>query len=72
MTRKTSRAQHNTAAEKHEMPFITETEARACGAKFTKRLPFTPYVVQDGHIITGQNPMSGGRVATLLLNNLTI
>lgn len=54
------------------MPFITETEARARGAKFTKRLPFTPYAVQDGHIITGQNPMSGGRVATLLLNNLTI
>lgn len=55
-----------------KMPFITETEARARGAKFTKRFPFTPYAVQDGHIITGQNPVSGGKVATLLLNNLTI
>lgn len=53
-----------------KMPFITETEARARGSKFTKRLPFTPYAVQDGQLITSQNPVSGGKVAELLLKNM--
>ena len=49
------------------VPFSTEKEARKRGAHFVKKRFFSSYAVQDGQFITGQNPMSGGRVAQLLL-----
>lgn len=58
------------SGKRNKVPFITETEARARGARFTKRLPFTRYATQDGRLITGQNPISGAAVAELLIQNL--
>lgn len=52
------------------VPFGTEQEAKKRGADFVKKAPFTSHAVQDGRLITGQNPMSGRAVAQLLLENL--
>ncbi len=53
------------------VPFGTEKEARKRGAKFVKKRAFSSFAVQDGHLITGQNPMSGQAVAKCLLKNLS-
>lgn len=50
--------------------FDTEIEARNRGAKFLKKSPFSSFAVQNGHLITEQNPMSGEAVAKCLLKNL--
>lgn len=52
------------------VPFGTEKEAKKRGAKFVKKRAFSSFAVQDGHLITGQNPMSGQAVAKCLLKNL--
>lgn len=54
-----------------KVPFITETEIKQRGADFQKKLPFTSYALQDDRFVTGQNPMSGRAVATLLLKNFS-
>ena len=52
------------------VPFETEKEVKIRGANFVKKMFFTKHAVQDGRLITGQNPMSGGKVAQLLLENI--
>ncbi len=50
------------------VPYLTETEMLARGAKFQKaEQPWLPFAVADRRVITGQNPASGGPVADLLL-----
>ncbi len=49
------------------VPFLLETELRASGAAFESAPSFTPHVVQDGHLITGQNPMSSELVGEAIL-----
>lgn len=55
---------------KSKVPFLTETELKKRGAKFMKKLPFRPYAIRDGRIITGQNPFSPKKVAELLIKAL--
>lgn len=56
---------------KHKLvPFGTEKEAKKRGANFVQKFPFTAFAVQDGRLITGQNPMSGAAVGKLLVENL--
>jgi putative intracellular protease/amidase len=45
------------------MPFRIEDEATAQGARFRSAAPFEPHVVQDEHLITGQQQNSGTAVA---------
>jgi len=52
------------------IPYFTETELQQQGAIFEKAGPFEPFAVRDGRLITGQNPMSSPRVASLLLEAL--
>lgn len=53
------------------LPYLTETELVKRGAKFQKAdKPFAPYAVEDGRLVTGQNPASGGPVADLVLKQL--
>ena len=40
------------------------------GAIYSKGADWTPHVVEDGSIITGQNPASAKGVAEKLLNRL--
>lgn len=53
-----------------DIPFWNEDVAKEHGAVFHKKRPFASYAIQDGRIITGQNPQSPRAVARLLLENL--
>lgn len=52
------------------VPFLNEKAAAARGALFEKKLPFRPFAVKDGQLITGQNPWSAKSVATTLIKAL--
>lgn len=53
------------------VPYLTETELLARGAKYEKAdAPWIAYAVEDQRVVTGQNPASGGPVADLLLKVL--
>lgn len=58
------------SGKKGKVPFSNEVEAKQAGATFKKALPFHEHVEVDGHLITGQNPMSGAAVARALLEQL--
>ena len=48
------------------VPLSPENELIKDGAEFVKGDPYTEFAVQDGRFITGQNPMSIHKVATML------
>lgn len=52
------------------VPFLNEDVAKLNGALFTKKRAYAEYAIQDGQLITGQNPFSPKAVAKLLLKNL--
>nr|WP_314639971.1 hypothetical protein [uncultured Olsenella sp.] len=52
------------------MPFSPEDEIGKRGGRFTKRPPFSTFAVADGRLISGQNPMSAAKTATLLVEAL--
>ncbi|BBU60170.1 dimethylallyltransferase [Methylosinus sp. C49] len=52
------------------VPFLVEDELRAKGGLFSKGADWAPYVVEDGLLITGQNPASSGPAAHKLLEAL--
>lgn len=46
------------------VPYNAEQEMKKRGARYTKgKLPFTPYVVVDGRLVSGQNPQSAKATA---------
>ncbi|ODQ67682.1 ThiJ/PfpI domain-containing protein [Nadsonia fulvescens var. elongata DSM 6958] len=54
------------------VPYLTETELISKGASYVKaESPFAEYSVVDGHLITGQNPASGGAVGKNLIKELS-
>lgn len=54
------------------VPFLLETRLRDLGAVFEKEIPFQGIVVEDSHLITGQNPKSASLVANAMLNTMGI
>ncbi len=52
------------------VPFLVEDELKAKGGIYSKGEDWAPYVVEDGLLITGQNPASSGPAAALLLKQL--
>lgn len=53
------------------IPFVLENELKKREAHFTKaKLPMFKYVVEDGRLITGQNPTSAGAVAEAVVRQL--
>jgi putative intracellular protease/amidase len=52
------------------VPFLVEDELKRLGGIYSKAGDWQPYVVTDGHLITGQNPASSGPGAKALLNLL--
>ncbi len=48
------------------VPFWLETELKK-KAKFKQTLPFLPFAITDGRVVTGQNPFSAGMVAKRVL-----
>ncbi|ATQ69143.1 MULTISPECIES: type 1 glutamine amidotransferase domain-containing protein [Methylosinus] len=55
----------------HVVPFLVEDELRALGGLFSKGADWAAYVVQDGRLITGQNPASSGPAAQKLLEAMS-
>jgi putative intracellular protease/amidase len=52
------------------VPFLVEDELKRKGGIFSKAADWSPYVVTDGLLITGQNPASSGPAAKVLLERL--
>ncbi|AXB58951.1 type 1 glutamine amidotransferase domain-containing protein [Flavobacterium fluviale] len=52
------------------VPFLLEDALTQNGAKFSKGADWQPYAVEDGLLITGQNPASSKLVAGKLLKKL--
>ena len=52
------------------VPFLVEDELISLGARFEKTEDWGVYVIQDGLLITGQNPASSGPAAKKLLEVL--
>jgi putative intracellular protease/amidase len=52
------------------VPFLLEDMLKANGADYSKTANWQPYAVQDGLLITGQNPASSEKVAEKLLEVL--
>jgi putative intracellular protease/amidase len=49
------------------VPYLVETELRKKGAQFSKTEDWGDHSVQDGYLITGQNPASSAAVANKVL-----
>ena len=52
------------------MPFLIEDEFTRLGGNYSKGPDWAPYVLSDGHLVTGQNPASSEAVAKALLAQL--
>lgn len=53
-----------------KVPYSTEDELIKRGCEYKSKKPFTEYAIQDGRIITGQNPQSPKLVCELLVKAL--
>ncbi|WP_271768619.1 type 1 glutamine amidotransferase domain-containing protein [Aquimarina algiphila] len=53
------------------VPFLVEDMLQKNGGIYSKGQDWTPYAVEDGQLITGQNPASSELVAELLLQKLS-
>jgi len=49
------------------VPFLLEDELRSMGAEYSRAEDWHSYVVQDGNLVTGQNPASSEEAAEALL-----
>jgi len=52
------------------VPFLVEDELIAKGGIYSKGADWSSYVVSDGRLITGQNPMSSAATAAQLIKQL--
>ncbi|MBA6116748.1 type 1 glutamine amidotransferase domain-containing protein [Pseudomonas sp. NC26] len=52
------------------VPFLVEDMLKQNGGDYSKAADWASYVVEDGHLITGQNPASSEAVAKALLDRL--
>lgn len=52
------------------MPFLLEDRLKEIGAIYESGPDWAPFAVRDDGLITGQNPASAGKVATLVLEAL--
>ncbi|MDP9782040.1 type 1 glutamine amidotransferase domain-containing protein [Pseudomonas fluorescens] len=54
----------------HVVPFLVEDMLKAKGGEYSKAADWASYVVEDEHLITGQNPASSEAAAKALLKRL--
>jgi putative intracellular protease/amidase len=52
------------------VPFLLETRLRELGGRFEGGPNWRPFVVRDGNLITGQNPMSAEPLARRVVEAL--
>ena len=65
-----SNAEETTVGLHQVVPFLLETRLTELGAEFVKAENFQEHVVQDGNLITGQNPVSSSAAATAVIATL--
>ncbi len=66
-----STLEENLSGKRKEVSYLLETELKRQRGFYSKAwLPFTPYAVADGKLVTGQNPQSTKKVAQLLVKVL--
>ena len=53
-------------------PFLLEDRLRISGARYTAKTPWTPHVVVDGNLVTGQQNYSAGVTADAVLRQLAL
>ena len=53
-----------------KIPFLMEESLTRSAARFSKVQPWGEFVVEDGRVITGQNPASAKNVAQALVKHL--
>ncbi len=53
------------------VPYSVEDELIKVGGEYSKKDDFEPYVLESGHLITGQNPPSSRPAAELLISKLS-
>ncbi|WP_225774297.1 type 1 glutamine amidotransferase domain-containing protein [Pseudomonas sp. Marseille-Q5115] len=53
------------------VPFLVEDMLREKGGEYSKGADWGSYIVEDGHLITGQNPASSEATAKALLKRLS-
>lgn len=58
------------AGKKSVVPFLNQVAVEKRGGHFKKKRFYREYAIQDGRILTGQNPFSVRAVAKLLINEL--
>jgi len=58
------------AGKRSVVPFFNKDEAEKRGATFQQKRAYKDFAIQDGHVITGQNPFSARSVAKLLIKNI--
>ncbi|MDD2876493.1 MAG: type 1 glutamine amidotransferase domain-containing protein [Acidiphilium sp.] len=54
----------------HKVPFLLETSLRAVGAQVSTGPDFAPHIIQDGNLLTGQNPKSSEPLAQAVISAL--
>ncbi len=52
------------------VPFLVEDELKKLGARYEKGPDWGEFVVEDGNLVTGQNPASSEAAADALLTKL--
>lgn len=57
------------AGKRKVVPFLNEEVAKIHGANFQKKRAYKEFAIQDGQLITGQNPFSARVVARILIEN---
>ncbi|GEO57470.1 type 1 glutamine amidotransferase domain-containing protein [Companilactobacillus bobalius] len=57
------------AGKRKVVPFLNEEVAKMHGANFQKKRAYKEFAIQDGQLITGQNPFSARAVARILIEN---
>lgn len=53
-----------------DVPFLLEDRLRELGARFERGDDFAPFAIRDGNLVTGQNPASSEKTASLVLEAL--
>lgn len=67
-----SATEEGLAKREKAVPYILEEELKKRGARYGKSsIPFKSYVVEDGRLITGQNPASAAGVGEAVVKTLT-
>ncbi|EIE21884.1 class I glutamine amidotransferase-like protein [Coccomyxa subellipsoidea C-169] len=58
-----SNSEEKNVGKESEVPFLLEDKLKELGAKYEKGKDWSPHVVTDGKLVTGQNPQSSAPLA---------